>query len=131
MKRISILIGLLFIAFLVFNSSCKNSEEGETFSILGNWNFTQTYAGGTTYTGGTITFAGSNTSGTVSANYPPSTQIGTGLYTVSGSTVNFTIYWPSAAYLDTHTGTINNNNSMSGTLVETPGDVPGTWSCTR
>jgi len=131
MKRTSVMVSLLIFVFLVFNSSCKTSEEEDTFSILGNWTINITYASIYVYTGGTITFAGSATSGIVSVNFPPDTEVGTGPYTVSGSTVNFTINWPIAAWIDTCTGTIINNNSMNGTLIENPGNTPGTWNCTR
>jgi len=89
------------------------------------------YAETTVYSGGIITFAGSDTSGIVSVNFPPDTQIGSGPYTVNSTTVNFTIYWPDAEYTDTCTGTIANDNSMNGTLIENPGNTPGTWACTR
>ena len=130
MKKLSIWVFLLLFAFLTLYSSCTTSEES-TFSILGNWDVTMIYAETTVYSGGIITFAGSDTSGIVSVNFPPDTQIGSGPYTVSGNTVNFTIYWPDAEYTDTCTGTIANDNNMNGTLIENPGNTPGTWACTR
>ena len=131
MKKTTILICMLFFAFLTFNTSCKSSEEEDSFSILGNWNISMTYAETYVYTGGIITFAGSETSGLVSVNFPPDTEIGAGPYTVSGNSISFTINWPDAEWIDTCTGTINTDNSMNGTLVENPGNTPGTWTCTR
>ena len=130
MRKTTILTVFLLFMFLTFNSSCKSSDE-ETFSILGNWTISMVYAGNYVYSGGTITFAGSLTSGSITVRFPPDTQIGTGTFTVSGSTVHFTIYWPDAAYTDTCNGSVVNDNSMSGTLVEQPGNTSGTWNCTR
>ena len=130
MRKTTILTVFLLFVFLTFNFSCKSSEE-ETFSILGNWTISMVYAGNYVYSGGTITFAGSLTSGSITVNFPSDTQIGTGTYTVSGSTVHFTIYWPDAEYTDTCTGSVVNDNSMNGTLVEQPGNSSGTWNCTR
>ena len=127
MKRSFIWICLLLFAFLTLYSSCTT----DSFSILGNWDITMIYAETYVYTGGTITFAGSETSGMVSVNFPPDTEIGSGPYTVSGNTVEFTITWPEAEWIDTCTGTIVDDNNMNGTLVENPGNTPGTWSCTR
>jgi hypothetical protein len=134
MKKTTIWICMLLFAFLTFNTSCSTAEEEETFSILGNWNITMTYSGTWTYHG-TITFAGSNTSGsttvTVSPDWTSGTSTGNGTYTVMGSTVTWSVYWPSAGYTDDCTGTITTDNTMNGTLVETPGDSPGIWTCTR
>jgi len=129
MRKITFLTFILLLAFLTFTSSCKSKDDD--FSILGNWTVNMLYSGNYNYDGGTITFAGSLESGSVSIRFPPSTQIGTGTFTVNGSVVTFTIYWPSSQYTDTCTGTVLNDNSMSGTLVEQPGNVPGTWNCTR
>jgi hypothetical protein len=130
MKKKAVLTVFLLFVFLAFNSSCK-SKEDEAISILGNWSITMIYSGSTVYSGGTITFAGSLLSGSVSVRFPPSTQTGTGTFTVSESTVHFTVYWPDAEYTDTCTGTVVNDNSMNGTLVEQPGNTNGTWNCTR
>jgi hypothetical protein len=130
MKKTTILTAFLLFVFLSFNSSCKSNED-EAFSILGNWTIGMVYSGTYVYTGGTITFAGSLTSGSVSVTFPPDTQIGTGTFTVTGSTVHFTVYWPDSEYTDTCTGTVVNDNSMNGTLVEQPGNINGTWNCTR
>jgi hypothetical protein len=62
---------------------------------------------------------------------PPDTEIGSGPYTVDGNTVEFTITWPDAGWIDTCTGTIVDSNNMNGTLVENPGSTDGTWACTR
>ncbi len=132
MKKTSIWICMLLFAFLTFNTSCKTSEEEDTFSILGNWNITMIYSSTWSYTG-TITFAGSDTSGattvTISPDWTTGTYTGPGTYTVSGSTVNWTVYWSSADVTDICTGTITTDNTMNGTLVE--GSVTGTWTCTR
>jgi hypothetical protein len=134
MKKTTILLCVVLLAFLTFNTSCKSSEEEDTFSILGNWNITMTYSETWTYLG-TITFAGSESSGAVtvinSLEGSTSTNTGNGTYTVTGSAINWTVYWPGADYTDTCTGTITTDNSMSGTLVENPGNTPGTWNCTR
>jgi len=129
MRKTTWLTVLLLLAFLTFTSSCKSSEE--TFAILGNWTISMVYAGGYVYSGGTITFAGSNASGSISVRFPPDAQIGTGTFTVNGTTVHFTVYWPDAGYTDTCNGTVVNDNSMNGTLVEQPGNSSGTWTCTR
>ena len=129
MKKITFLTVILLIAFLAFTSSCKSKDDD--FSILGNWTINMVYAGDYVYNGGTITFAGSLESGSVSIRFPPDTEVGTGTFTVNDTVVTFTIYWPLAQYTDTCTGTVANDNSMSGTLVEQPGNVPGTWDCTR
>ncbi len=129
MKKTTIFSVFLLLVLLTFNSSCKSSEEA--FSILGNWTINMVYAGNYVYSGGIITFAGSLTSGSISVNFPPDTQIGTGTFSVTGSTVHFTIYWPDAQYTDTCTGAVVNDNSMNGTLVEQPGNSSGTWNCTR
>lgn len=121
----------VLLAFLAFASSCKSSQDEEAFSILGNWTINMVYSGTYYYTGGNITFAGSLASGSVQVNFPPDTQIGTGTYQVTGTTVQFTIYWPKAEYTDTCSGSVVNDHSMSGTLVEQPGNASGTWSCTR
>ena len=128
MKKTTVLTVFLLLAFLAFNSSCKSDED---FSILGNWTISMVYAGNYVYTGGTITFAGSLTSGSISVRFPPDPQVGTGTFTVSGTTVSFTVYWPDAGYTDTCSGTVANDNSMNGTLVEQPGNTSGTWDCTR
>ena len=134
MLKSSIWIVLVLLILLTFNPACSTTEEADPFSVLGNWSITLLYQGGYEYAG-TITFAGSNASGavtcTVSPTWTSGTATGTGTYTVSGSTVNFTIYWPDAGYTDTCTGTTTTDNSMNGTLIETPGDVPGTWTCSR
>lgn len=131
MKKLLSAFIVLALAIFILNTSCKTSEEEESFSILGNWTINMTYAGIYVYNGGTITFAGSETSGIVSVRFPPDTEVGTGPYTVNGSLVQFTINWPSAGWVDTCSGTIVNNNYMNGTLVENPGNTPGTWNCTR
>lgn len=129
MKKTIFLTVILLCVFLAFTTSCKSKDD--EFSILGNWTINMVYAGKYFYSGGIITFAGSLDSGSVSIRFPPDTQVGTGTFTVNGSAVTFTIYWPSAQYTDTCTGTIASDNSMSGSLVEQPGNTPGTWNCTR
>ena len=134
MKKASIWFCMLLFAFIALNTSCSTAEEEEAFSILGNWNITMTYSGTWIYHG-TITFAGSDTSGavtcTVTLEGSSSSNLGNGTYTVSGSTVNWTVYWPSADVTDTCTGTITTDNTMNGTLIEEPGSTSGTWNCTR
>lgn len=130
MKKTAIFSVLLLFVFLTFTSSCKSTDE-ETFSILGNWTIKMIYAGTYVYSGGTITFAGSPTSGSISVRFPPDAQIGTGTFTVSGSTIHFTVYWPDAGYTDTCNGAMVNDNLINGTLIEQPGNTNGTWECTR
>lgn len=128
MRKITFSAIILLVAFLTFFSSCKSKDD---FNILGNWTINMVYEGDYTYYGGIITFAGSQESGSVSISYPPDPQVGTGTFTVNDTVVTFTIYWPRAQYTDTCTGSMANDNSMSGTLVEQPGNTPGTWNCTR
>jgi len=129
MKKNIFLTVILLVVFLVFTSSCKSKDDD--FNILGNWTINMVYAGNYVYNGGVITFAGSMASGSVSIRFPPDPEVGTGTFTVNGTVVTFTIYWPGAQYTDTCTGTVANDNSMSGTLVEQPGNTSGTWNCTR
>jgi len=129
MRKTTFLAVILLMVFLTFTTSCKSKDDD--FSILGNWTINMLYSGNYNYDGGIITFAGSLASGSVSIRFPPDTQVGTGTFTVNGSVVTFTIYWPSAEYTDTCIGTVLDDNSMSGTLVEQPGNTPGTWNCNR
>lgn len=129
MKKTTILAALAVVAMLAFLGGCKSSDDD--FSILGNWTINMTYAGNYVYSGGTITFSGSESSGSIQVRFPPDPQIGTGTYTVDDTSVQFVIYWPDAGYTDTCIGTVVNDSSMNGTLVEQPGSTSGTWNCSR
>lgn len=129
MKKMTIFAVLILSAMLAFHSGCKSSDDD--FSILGNWTINMTYAGNYVYSGGTITFSGSDSSGSIQVRFPPDPQIGTGTYTVNGMGVQFVIYWPDAGYTDTCNGSVLNDSSMNGTLVEQPGNTSGTWNCSR
>lgn len=129
MKKTTIFAALMLSAMLAFQGGCKSSDDD--FSILGNWTINMTYAGNYVYSGGTITFSGSDSSGSIQVRFPPDPQIGTGTYTVNGTGVQFVIYWPDAGYTDTCNGSVLNDDSMNGTLVEQPGNTSGTWNCSR
>ncbi len=124
MKRSIFGICCLIFVLLVFLPSCKK----KVFDIQGTWNIHIVYAGTYVYDC-KVTFAGSETSGTASCTCTPNT--GTGLYTVTGSSIVFDITWVSAARLDEFTGTKIDDNTMSGTLWETPDNTSGTWTATR
>jgi len=125
MKKSIIGVFCLIFVLLVFMPSCKK----KVFDITGTWNIHIVYAGTYVYDC-TVTFAGSETSGMVTGNCTP--HSGSGLYTVSdGETINFTITWPNAAVVDDFVGTKSSDTYMSGTLVENPGNTPGTWTASR
>lgn len=124
------LVGLLFVGMLFF-TGCKTEEE-EVFDITGNWTLSLSYPSyGTSYTG-TLTCTGTATGGTVSANFtaegwgPP----GTGTYTVAGTAVTITIYWPSNGNTSYLVGNYTTFTAMNGTLTEDFGSS-GTWTAMK
>lgn len=125
MKRSMFLTCCLLVVLLVVLPSCKKKE----FNITGTWNIHIVYAGTYVYDC-TITFSGSETSGIATCICAPND--GSGLYTVTdGEAISFTITWPNAGYVDDFVGTKGSDTYMSGTLIENPGNTPGTWTATR
>ncbi len=125
MKKSIIFTSGLLVVLLIFIPSCKKDE----FDIQGTWNIHIVYEGNYVYDC-KVTFAGSETSGTASCTCTPHT--GVGLYTVtSGDTVQFSITWVAAGRVDDFTGTKSSDTLVSGTLVENPGNISGTWTATR
>lgn len=120
-----LLLPFVLIMLLILLPACKK----DVFDITGTWNIHIVYAGTYVYDC-TITFSGSEESGLATGNCTPNT--GSGLYTVTnGETVKFTITWLNAGYVDDFTGSKSSDTLMSGTLVENPGNTPGTWTATR
>ncbi len=125
MKKSMFGVLLLIAVLIVFLPSCKK----DVFDIQGTWNIHIVYSGTYVYDC-KVTFAGSETSGTSSCTCEPHT--GVGLYTVTnGDTVKFSITWVAAGRVDDFTGTKSSDTLISGTLVENPGNISGTWTATR
>jgi hypothetical protein len=122
MKKWIVSFGLILtIDGLLAFSGCKTADEG--YDIRGTWTLNLGYF---TFT---ITFSGSTASGTATDTYPDCT--GNGTYTVNDTQVTFIMYYPCGPYNVTFTGTIANENYMSGTWIETTYNDTGTWTATR
>lgn len=97
-----------------------------SLDVRGNWNGTLTDANNSEPLH--VTFSGSSaTSGTTSGDIGGPT--GSGTFTASGSTINFTLIWGFGNF--TFTGTLSSSDSMTGTWTWQPGGSTGTWQLTR
>ena len=133
MKKISGLIGIVLLLLLSLTQSCTPNQESD-FSILGEWDVTLVYNNMYEYFG-TITFTGYESFGgvscTVQLDGDKETFTSTGEYEVSGITISIILYWNEEEYTETLTGTIINDNLISGDILTNSGFLKGTWSCTR
>lgn len=164
LRAVRTLTAILSILTVVAAAACggggDDSPTGPTadFSAVGDWSFEVRNATGDgatcDQTGWTITFtqsgssnltgridAGSNTRTTCVINGQSSSSTVSGATTLtsvtrSGSSITFS--WVGSAGLSTMTGTIQNNNRMSGTATihvrftsGTTRDLAGTWTATR
>lgn len=125
------LITIVFLGFcllgMVFLSGCKSED---VFNINGRWTLSLNYTGWGTFVG-FITFTGSETSGTLSADFSTSDWVpGTGTYTVTGTNVNFTVNWTAVSNSTYCNGTSTGDNAMNGTFTEID-PYSGTWTATR
>lgn len=105
-KNLKTTIFIIFLFILIGLSGCKKAQELILYNILGTWNYSQSYSGGT-YDTGTITFSGTKSSGTFSlVNFYNITY--TGNYTVNDNNITTTgsIEW---------NGKLTSDNNMSGT----------------
>jgi hypothetical protein len=124
-KKGFVLIGCLSILLIL--CGCKTTEQG--YDIRGTWSIAiQLYGSSITNTW-TITFTGSETSGTAADNSFGTT--GTGTYTVNSDQVTFVMnYVSDINFTANYTGTITNDNSMNGDLALS-GSSTGIWTATR
>lgn len=121
---------MILIVIAVFLSFGLSTGCKKAFDITGSWNITLSYVTPwpDSYSG-TITFAGSKTSGTSTWNIS-SWGITIGTYTVSGSSITATVTWPTNNNTTTLLGTKTDNNNISGSISETSG-ATGTWTASR
>jgi hypothetical protein len=118
---------MICLFMLLFLSRCKTTDQG--YDIRGTWSITMQLNGGTTTPTWTITFTGSETSGTATDN--SFGTIGTGTYTVNNDQVTFVLLYDSDIdFTVSYTGTITADNAMNGNLVNSGGGT-GTWTATR
>jgi hypothetical protein len=75
-----------------------------------------------------VTFSGDYAGGTTSGEIDTVVGAGTGTYSISGNTINFNLIF--SAFEVECTGTIENNNNMSGEW-SIPSYISGNWSLTR
>ena len=118
-----LLLGLCFSLFLM--PGCKTVED--EISILGTWNITKYYDQSYSPISGTITFTGSNTSGSLIFSYNNITNNGS--FTVTGSTINFTTI-TNTSLTNNHWGTIASENAMNGNFLNQNGNS-GNWNANR
>ena len=125
MKKNLILVMCLSVLLLL--SGCKTNDQG--YDISGTWSIAiQLYGSPITNTW-TITFTGSETSGTATDTSFGTT--GTGTYTVNNNQVTFVMnYVSDFTFIVTYTGTITSDNAMNGDLVNSGGGT-GIWTATR
>jgi len=134
MKKIYFVLSVVVVLSLLFTTTaCK-----KTYDIRGTWSITYNWGAnnvkvagvldkaeeGKVYGTGTITFSGNKTSGTFIDSYGDA-----GKWTVDGDKIEFTY----DGYNTTYTGTLKDENNMSGTMTEVYNGVNynGTWSATR
>ena len=120
---------LIMLCFaLITIPGCKSED---AISILGTWSITKTYDQPYAPLTGTITFSGSDESGTVVFQYSigSTVNIHNGTFTVTDLSVNFSTS-PDGVSFNNHWGTIVNNNSMNGNFLNQNGNS-GTWVATR
>ncbi len=117
---------------ITMTSNHTLNANADPFDIRGDWEgYIDDNAGRENFR---VTFSGSdplsgNTSGTVGGAGSPT---GAGTYTVTGVQIEFTLTYGFGSY--TITGTLSNENQMSGDLVWTRADgteFPGTWVLNR
>jgi hypothetical protein len=123
MKKFMFLMLLFLSVALVFSPGCKTSDEADTIDITGTWTLTTNYGGLLPFT-----FTGTTAAGNTAAVFMFGN--GNGTYSVSGSNITFSIFWPENGNTTNCTGTVNNSNSMSGSFTETSGGL-GNWTATR
>lgn len=126
-KNLLIFLLIISISLLFGLSGCGDGDDDNpvtpaTYSILGTWAYTM-IMGGNTWDSGTITFTGTDTSGTFTQiNFYSATYTGT--YTVNGTDV--TISGP-----ERWTGTFSDAANMSGTWNSTTSSDAGTWTAIK
>lgn len=126
MKKIYLLLALGIVVSLILSPGCKTSEESSGIDITGTWTHVNVHTPtGNDYTK-TVTFSGSASSGVVTGT--PSN--GSGTYSVSGSTIVFSITWASNGNTSNYNGTVTSANSMNGNFTESGGSY-GTWTSSR
>ena len=127
----------LLVCFLIIStgiffgvSGCGDGDNDDPvtpaiYSILGTWAYAMIMGNNTTtWDNGTITFTGTDTSGTYTkTDFYGTTS--TGNYTVNG--VNVTITEENQNW----TGTFSDAANMSGTWNSTTGLDSGTWTATK
>ena len=121
-----LLFSVILVTFsLLFIPACKTAED--VFNIVGTWNITLIYTGYSSPYSGTITFAGTESSGTFVASI---TDPASGTYTVNDNSVSFSLNWTGYTDMLYANGTATTDNNMNGTFTQT-GGYSGTWSAYR
>jgi hypothetical protein len=120
-------IGIIIFSVLILTVGCSTSEEVVTYNINGTWNIALTNTADETMIW-QITFTGGETNGTATDTYPLGG--GTGIYTITGSSITLTMNYPMGPVTVTYNGSISSNNYMSGNWSSS-GGPSGTWLATR
>jgi hypothetical protein len=104
----------------------------ELLDIRGTWNMLRTNTGSSPVNR-ILIFTGTTTSGTVSIQWSSGGN-DAGVYTVNGSSVDFTQYYPSDPdmYEYHYVGSFSNKDTLSGTFSMNKGSLgSGTWTASR
>jgi len=108
--------------------TATSNSNSANYDVRGDWKGTMRDSNGdddlfvVTFTGG------SASSGTTSGYTVDNSSIGTGTYSVNGSNIDFTLLYGNGARHFSLTGTLSNQNNMSGTWIWTTPD--GQWNGT-
>ncbi len=127
MKKLLIVLVVISLTMFSIVSGCSNGNGSDPvtsalYSILGTWAYTM-IMGTDTWDAGTITFTGTDTSGTYTKMNIYNIEY-QGTYTVDGSTVTIT------ETDQTWTGTLSDEENISGTWTHVNSDA-GTWTATK
>ena len=118
---------MICLSVLLLIGGCKTADQG--YDIRGTWSIAIQLEGITLTYNWTITFTGSETSGT--ATDTSFGTIGIGTYTVNNDQVTFVLLYDSDIdFTVSYSGTITSDNAMNGNLVNS-GSGNGTWTAAR